>query len=81
MGNCFEILTVIPVIVTAYRRHRIAAGNDELVVSADVVRRLRTHDVELREIQSTNKTGNAIKRGEEAVRVGSSVYPISRDAR
>lgn len=55
MSFLFLVLTVISVIVTAYRRHRIATGNDELVVNADVIRRFRAPDIKLYEIQSIMK--------------------------
>ena len=50
---------MISVIVTAYYRHRIATGNDELVVSADVIRRFRAPDIKLYEVQSIKKENKA----------------------
>lgn len=52
----FWALTVISVIVPAYRWHRIATGNDKLVVSADIIRHFRASNIELYEVQSMKKS-------------------------
>jgi len=44
------VLTVISIIVTAYRRYRIATGNNKLVIHTDVICCFWTSDIELYKI-------------------------------